>query len=218
MHDRLLPERAQDRELERLGRERQPEVEVEDVRLREEPQPAPPLRRLPPGEAAAPLERPSASGWRLVAVEHDEPRVNPSAPERLDVRPRHAGRVHRTVGDAKPSRGGLSQGRSCPRRAVRAGACLRFDHRAHRLAHRRHRVDPDLGWTGSGATATCAGAEVLVGHPDRQCWFESERYVSGANYWFLPVRRPRDGRRTCTRAGVVPREDRFEPAVELAFG
>ena len=34
---RLLAHRAQERELERLRHERQPEVEVEDVRAREEP-------------------------------------------------------------------------------------------------------------------------------------------------------------------------------------
>ena len=47
VHDRLLPRRAQDRELERLRHERQPEVEVEDVGAGQQPCERRPLPRLP---------------------------------------------------------------------------------------------------------------------------------------------------------------------------
>src|SRR5207247_9025205 len=46
--DRLLAERAQDRELQRLRHERQSEVEVEDVGAREQLGERGPLRELPP--------------------------------------------------------------------------------------------------------------------------------------------------------------------------
>src|SRR5436190_885432 len=45
--DGLLPGRAQDRELERLRHEREPEVEMEDVSPRQQPGEGPPLNELP---------------------------------------------------------------------------------------------------------------------------------------------------------------------------
>ena len=47
VHDRLLPRCTQDRELERLRHERQPEMEVEHVGAREQPGERGPLPRLP---------------------------------------------------------------------------------------------------------------------------------------------------------------------------
>ena len=47
VHHRLLPRGAEERELERLGDERQPEDEVEDVRAREQARERGPLPRLP---------------------------------------------------------------------------------------------------------------------------------------------------------------------------
>ena len=51
VHDRLLAKRPQERELDRLGHERQPEVEVEDVGAGEEPRERRELPRLPLREA-----------------------------------------------------------------------------------------------------------------------------------------------------------------------
>ena len=96
----LLAERAQQRELDRLRQQRQPEVEVEDVRLRREPRERAPLRQLLPDEAAAAPEVDVRLRMQPVAVEDDEPRVDAAPPERLDVRPRDAGSVDGAVRDA----------------------------------------------------------------------------------------------------------------------
>jgi hypothetical protein len=69
-------------------------------------------------EAAVALERHVRLGMELVAVEDDELRVDPAPTQRLDVRPRHAGRVHRAVDDAKSP---FSQGGCRLRRAARGG-------------------------------------------------------------------------------------------------
>src|SRR5581483_7303424 len=102
--DALLAERAEDRELERLRDERQPEVEVKDVGAREQLRKRTPLLQLTCGEAAAELERPVRLRMEPVAVEDDELRVDAAAAEGLDVRPRDAGRVDRAVDDAEGHR------------------------------------------------------------------------------------------------------------------
>ena len=77
--ERLLPERAQDRELERLRDERQPEVEVEDVELRQQLGERPPLHELAPDEVLGPVERPVGFRVELVALEDDELGVDAAA-------------------------------------------------------------------------------------------------------------------------------------------
>ena len=101
VHHRLLAERAQDRELEGLRDERQPEREVEQVGAGEQLRERLPLRELAPHEPALEVERPVGLGVQRVAVEDDELRVDPAAAERLDVRPRHARRVDGAVDDAE---------------------------------------------------------------------------------------------------------------------
>ena len=77
VHDRALAERAQQRELHRLRQQRQPEVEVEDVRLRREPRERAPLRELAADQSTRPREgRRLASGMEAVALEDDELRVD----------------------------------------------------------------------------------------------------------------------------------------------
>ena len=65
-----------------------------------------PLRRLAAREAAGAVERDVGLGMQRVALEDDEPCVDPSAPERLRRRPRDAGRVDRAEGDAQRATAG----------------------------------------------------------------------------------------------------------------
>src|SRR5207245_1278174 len=58
VHDRLLAERAQERELQRLRQERQAEVEVEEIGLRREPRERAELRGLARQEATRAGEAP----------------------------------------------------------------------------------------------------------------------------------------------------------------
>ena len=95
----FLRNSLQDRELQRLRHEREAEDEVEDVRLRQQAGEGSPLGRLAAGEAAGAVERDVGLGVEGVALEHDEPRVDAAAPERLGGRPRHAGRVDRAEDD-----------------------------------------------------------------------------------------------------------------------
>ena len=90
-----------DRELERRRHEGQPEVEVEDVGLRQQPGEGAELGREPQRQRAAPVERPVGLGVELPAVEDDEPGVDPLPTLRLDVLPGDAGDVHRGMRDAK---------------------------------------------------------------------------------------------------------------------
>ena len=83
MHDGHLPQRAQQRELERLRHEREPEVEVEDVGPREEPRERAPLLELAAREGAVPVEARVGLGVEPVALEDDEPRVDAAAAQRL---------------------------------------------------------------------------------------------------------------------------------------
>ena len=101
VEDRALPLRPQERELQGLRHEREPEVEVEDVGVAEQPRERAPLGQLLPGEPAVPVERLVRLGVELVALEDDEPRVDALAPEREHVLPRDAGGVDRAVGDAE---------------------------------------------------------------------------------------------------------------------
>src|SRR4029079_5354961 len=96
---RLLAERAQDRELHRLWHERQPEVEVEDVRPRQQPRESAPLGELAAQEARRAAQVDVGFGVQPVAVEDDELRVDAELAQRLHVRPRDAGRVDRAVDD-----------------------------------------------------------------------------------------------------------------------
>ncbi len=104
VQDRLLAEEPQDRELEPLGDEGQAEVEMEDIRLRQQPDERTPLRELPAQEAALAVERPVRLGVQAIALEDDELRVDAAAAQREDVLPRHAGRVHRAVDDPQHAR------------------------------------------------------------------------------------------------------------------
>ena len=99
VEDGLLAGRAQDRELQRLRHEREPEVEVEDVGAREQARERAPLRELLAREAAAPVERPVRLRVPQLAVEDDEPRVDVLAPQREHVLPRDPGEVDRAVRD-----------------------------------------------------------------------------------------------------------------------
>ena len=101
VHDRALAKRAQNRKLERLRDERQPEREVEQVGCRQELAEHLPLRHLSAEQASVELERPVGLRVQRVAVEDDELRVDPAAAERLHVRPRHTRRVDRAVDDAE---------------------------------------------------------------------------------------------------------------------
>ena len=103
VHHRRLPERAQERELERLGDERQPEDEVEQVGARDQLGERAPLGGLTPDEPAVELERAVGLRVELVAVEDDERRLDPAPPERLDVRPRDARGVDGAMDDAERS-------------------------------------------------------------------------------------------------------------------
>ena len=77
VHHRALAERAQDRELQRLRDERQPEREVEEVGAREKLGERLPLRELAPDEPPFEVERPVGLRVQRVAVEDDELRVDP---------------------------------------------------------------------------------------------------------------------------------------------
>ena len=101
VHHRRLPERAQERELERLRDERQPEDEVEQVGARDQLGERAPLGGLTPDEPAVELERAVGLRVELVAVEDDERRLDPAPPERLDVRPRDARGVDGAMDDAE---------------------------------------------------------------------------------------------------------------------
>ena len=88
VEDRPLPERAQDRELQRLRDERETEDEVEDVGLWH--QLAPARATGGPGDGRRPsfeVQRAVGLGVEGVAVEDDEPRVDPAVLERLRGRP-----------------------------------------------------------------------------------------------------------------------------------
>src|SRR5262249_8974265 len=103
--DGLLARRVQDWKLKSCRHEREPEVEVKDIRGREEPQKGPPLHELAPPEPALAVEaeidvalvRPE----RLV-LEGDEPGIDALAAQCLDVLPRNAGHVDRRVDGGQP--------------------------------------------------------------------------------------------------------------------
>ena len=101
VHDGLLVREAERRELERARQEGEPEDEVEDVGLREQAGERAPLDRLAPDEAARAVQVDVGLGVERVALEDDEPRVDPAAAEGLRDRPRHAGGVDRAEGDAE---------------------------------------------------------------------------------------------------------------------
>ena len=155
----FLRSAREDRELHRLRDEREAEVEVEDVGAGEEPRERRPLRRLLADEAAAPLERPVGLGVERVAVEDDELRVDPAPPQRLDVRPRHAGRVHRAVDDAERASVKVD---AVGGELLEPAGLLRVQHRAHRQPHRRALVHPDLRVDEDLEPREAAAAELLV--------------------------------------------------------
>ena len=214
MHHGLLAERTEDRELRRLRDEREAEVEVEDVGAGQEPRECRPLRRLSAREAAPALERPVGLGVEGVAIEDDELRVHTAPPQRLNVRPRHAGRVHRAMDDSHR----LSQSRSMPSAAScsRWTGLLRVQHRAHRQPHRRALVYPDLGvdedlepWEAATAQllVRAAGAPVLVRVGAIGRWVEERLGVD--------VDRSLDRPGHVLGIRVVPRDDGIEAVVEL---
>jgi hypothetical protein len=114
MHDRLLAESTENRELHRLRHECQSEVEVEDIGARQESQQGGPLGELLSGKAAVALERPVGLGVERVAVEDDELRVDSMTAKSLDVRPGYAGRVDRAMDDAQALLRGVSPQGSDP--------------------------------------------------------------------------------------------------------
>ena len=120
VHHRALAERAQDRELERLRDERQPEREVEEVGAREKLGERLPLRHLAPDEAPFQVERAVGLRVQRVAVEDDQLCVDPPAPEGLHVRPRHARGVDGAVDDAERAIASHEQARASPTRAGRS--------------------------------------------------------------------------------------------------
>ena len=80
MEDALLAQRAQERELQRLRDQRQPEVEVEDVGLRRELREGRELLREPLRQRPVPVERDVGLGVQRAALEDDEPCVDPLPP------------------------------------------------------------------------------------------------------------------------------------------
>ena len=102
VEDALLPQRAQERELDRLRDQRQAEVEVEDVGLRGEAGEGGELLCELHRQRPAPVERPVGLVVQLPALEDDEPRVDPLAPQRLDVLPRDPRDVHGAVRHPQP--------------------------------------------------------------------------------------------------------------------
>jgi hypothetical protein len=105
VEDRLPARGAQERELEPLRHEGEPEVEVEDVRLRQQARQRLRLDELAPQQWAVrpPVQVPVRLGVRGVDLEDDEPRVDALPPQRLHVRPSHPGEIHRTVRYAEGS-------------------------------------------------------------------------------------------------------------------
>ena len=79
-----------------FGHEREPEVEVEDVGLRDEADGGGDLggEHAPARLALVEVERAVGLRVEATAVEDDEPCVDPGAAQRLDVRPRDPGDVH----------------------------------------------------------------------------------------------------------------------------
>ena len=148
VEDALAPRRAQDRELDRLRHERQPEVEVEDVGLRQQPRERRELGRKPPRQPAAPLERPVGLGVQPAAVEDDEPRVDALAPQRLGRSP---------TGSRRRSPGSASRAACAPARPVTRGV-VRFGH----LWIDRHEVGTE-SVTKTGLTALYASLAPWVG-------------------------------------------------------
>ena len=113
VHDGLLVREAECRELERARQEGEPEDEVEDVGLREQAGERAPLDRLAPDEAARAVEVDVGLGVERVALEDDEPGIDPATAKGLGDRPRHARRVDRAEGDAEGTvAAGAAQGRS----------------------------------------------------------------------------------------------------------
>ncbi len=109
VEERLAPRRPEDRELELLRDERQPEVEVEDVRLGQELCESAPLDRLLAKEARTravevPVRLVRAERLR---VEDDEARIDPTPAERLHVRPADAGQVDRAMRDPQRHPGSI---------------------------------------------------------------------------------------------------------------
>jgi hypothetical protein len=100
VHHRPLAERAQQRELNRLGQQREAEIEMEEVRVRRESCERAGLRQLLPEQPAGATEIEIGLRVELVAVEDDEPRVDATRSQRLNVRPRDACGVDGTVRDA----------------------------------------------------------------------------------------------------------------------
>src|SRR5204862_1765601 len=123
VEDGLLARHSQERELEGLRDERQPEVEVEDVGARQQPRERAELEGLPPPVGAL-RKMQVLVGLRVrrLRVEDDEPGVDPLSPQRLDVRPPDAREVDRAVRYSK-KRGGTRGSPTSPllvRRAHRA--------------------------------------------------------------------------------------------------
>ena len=122
VHHRFLRASAEDRELQRLRHEREPEGEVEHVRLRQEARERAPLPRLPPEQAPCESSERSASGSSAYRLNTTSRASTPRRRRACDVRPRDAGGVDRADGDAEwasPSR----LARRCrgrPGRAARA--------------------------------------------------------------------------------------------------
>ena len=74
---------------------------MEDVGVWQETEERAPLSRLAAEEAAAAVERQVRLGVEHVALENHQPCVDAATPERLHVRPRHAGGIDRAMDDAE---------------------------------------------------------------------------------------------------------------------
>jgi hypothetical protein len=108
VEERLAACGPEDRELDALRDEREPEVEVEDVGLREELRERAPLDELLAQEAfPGTLQVPVRLVWtERLRVEDDEPRVDAAFAQRLHVRPPDPGQVDRAVRDSEAHRPG----------------------------------------------------------------------------------------------------------------
>ncbi len=109
VEERLAPSRPEDRELQLLRDEREPEIEVEDVRLRQQLGERSPLDGLLAEQARPrPVQVPvGLVRAERLRVEDDETRVDPAPAKRLHVRPADPGQVDRAVRDAERHDGSI---------------------------------------------------------------------------------------------------------------
>ena len=197
----------------RLGHEREPEVEVEDVRRAAGAARAP-TTASPASEQDRPaLERPVGLGVERVAVEDDELRVDcraDGAPARSPrARPRCSPGSGRRV-TAQPS--SMPSSASCSRR--RAFSAFSIDRMVRPIVAPSY--DPDLRVHEDLQPRKAAAAELLVRAARAPVLIRVRAVRRRIEVRLgVDVDRPRDRLRHVFGARVVPRDDRVEALVEL---